>query len=186
MTKLRCQATTLSDKTREREGAGGTRTPGCCCGTNTPRVPLPVSQTQLLSGTGLAFPSGVHAGFIFFFFLPLKFHTDRYTRTLLQLKVTKWNIAAIFLWRRGAYKFTPSKVSLTSAIHQTMQPHQSESIRNYSPSKLHWKALICYWSLLLFSSILKDWKQKSNNVTETVKCNFYWDWWEPICHNICF
>lgn len=119
-------------------------------------------------------------------FLFLRVHTDRYTRTLLQLKMTKWNIAAIFLWRRGAYKFASPKVSLTSAIHQTPQLHQSKSIRNYSPSKLHWKALICYWSLLLFSSILKDWKQKSNNVTVIVKCNFYWDWWEPICHNICF
>lgn len=116
-----------------------------------------------------------------FFFLPWES-----TQGGTQLKMTTWNIAAIFLWRRGAYKFTRSKVSLASAIHQTMQPHQSESIRNYSPRKLHWKALICYWSLLLFPSILKDWKQKSNNMTVIAKCNFYWDWWEPICHNICF
>lgn len=163
MTKLCCQATTLWIK-RERGGQARQAE-------SHPRA-SPSSQVYLLP-------------FIFSPF-PLKFHTDRYTRTLLQLKVPKWNIAAIFLWRRVAYKFTSPKVSLTLAIHQTMQPHQSESIRNYSPSKLHWKALICYWSLLLFSSILKDWKQKSNNVTVIVKCNFYWDWWEPICHNICF
>lgn len=138
--------------------------------------PLPRDRTGV--------PGGCYMLVCVFLFLGV--HTDRCTRTLLQLKMTKWNIAAIFLWRRGAYKFTSSKVSLASAIHQTLQPHQSESIRNYSPSKLHWKALICYWSLLLFSSILKDWKQKSNNVTVIVKCNFYWDWWEPICHNICF
>lgn len=110
----------------------------------------------------------------------------RYKTTLLQLKMTTWNIASIFLSRRGVYKFTWSKVSPASAIYQTVQFHQSESIRNYSQSKLHWKALICYQSLLQFSSILKDWKQKNNNVTVIVKCNFYWDWWEPICYNICF
>lgn len=119
-------------------------------------------------------------------FLLFRVRTDRQAGTLLQLKLTKLNIAAIFLRRRGTYKFTSSKVSLASAIHQTLQPHQSESIRNYSPSKLRWKALICYWSLLLFSSILKVWKQRSNNVMEIGKCSFYWDWWEPICHNICF
>lgn len=148
--------------------------------------PPPREPDPALPWDRTGFPLRCTCWLLFFSLFPLKFHMDRYTRTLLQLKVTKWNIAAIFLWRRGAYKFTSSKVSLTLAIHQTMQPHQSESIRNYSPSKLHWKALICYWSLLLFSSILKDWNQKSNNVTVIVKCNFYWDWWEPICHNICF
>lgn len=66
-------------------------------------------------------------------------------------KMTTWNIAAIFLSRTGAYKLTWSKVSPASAIHQTVQSHQSESIRNYSPSKLIEKiwflTRVCYNSL---------------------------------------
>jgi len=134
-------------KKERKKGASGTRTPGCRYGVNTLCVRLPMPESwrgswlpppQRRKGKERGSPQA-HA--LFGDFLSSRVHADRYTGTLLQLKVTKWNIAAIFLWRRGAYKFTSSKVSLASAIHQTMQPHQSESIRNYSPSKLHWKAL---------------------------------------------
>lgn len=174
---------------KERERRSTTFTPGCQYGVNTLCVWLPTSRCSrgALSPLALGREHSLWRCICSFeFFVSWETPHRQVYKTIATAKNDKMKYSSHFSWRRGAYKFTSSKVSLTTAIHQTMQPHQSESIRNYSPSKLHWKALICYQSLLLFSSILKDWKQKSNNVTVIVKCNFYWDGWEPICHNICF
>lgn len=140
---------------KERERRSTTLTPGCQYGVNTLCVRPPTLMVQHRStppfgfGKGAQPVTGVYAG-LDFSFLERR-HADRYTRPSLQLKMTKWNIAAIFLGEevlinslRPKYLSLQQYIKLCSPIslNQLEITHQVNYIE-----KLWFVTRVCYCSL---------------------------------------